>query len=122
MRLSMCPSILLWQALWAVASCAVLTRSQGSKDHLIPCENIVMHYNALHAAHPQLAYLDEFKHSGHLEFTVGLHDTHISRIVQIVDGEELCVCVCVCVFSVSSIALLIPLPDSGMQASSMKSE
>lgn len=44
----------------------------GSKDNLIPCSNIMRHYNALHDVHPELAFLDEFSHTGHLEFTVGL--------------------------------------------------
>jgi hypothetical protein len=51
----------------------------GAGDLLIPPENVKMHFRAMN---PALASLYEFD-TGHLEFTVGLKDAHISKILEI---------------------------------------
>ncbi len=51
----------------------------GSGDPLISPENVKIHYRAMD---PKLASLYEFD-TGHLEFTVGLKDSHISKILEI---------------------------------------
>ncbi len=52
----------------------------GSDDVLIPPRNVKAHYQAMR---PELATLHEFSSAGHLEFTVGLTDELISKILKI---------------------------------------
>lgn len=52
----------------------------GSDDVLIPPSNVKAHFQAMR---PELATIHEFGSAGHLEFTVGLNDELISKILQI---------------------------------------
>ena len=60
----------------------------GANDLLIPAENIKAHFDAMSSVRPQLASLTEFD-TGHLEFTVGLRDYHIDKLLELIGNERM---------------------------------